>query len=443
VSVRNFGLAFVISSVVFAAAATEAATPAEKCEAARLKLAGKHASCMLKTEASAILKAEVPDYTKCTAGYDSKCAAIAAKYGSECPLPADCASIRVIAECASDDLPIPTTTTTTMPPCGGDPGIDSDGDGFTGSGGDCDDCDDQVNPGAFEIDANGKDDDCDGNSDNALAACDSGLLLTSTDPYEAARALGLCQTPGMTSAWGVLSAAYVRANGAPAVPGLQVGLSDSFGPNVAPLEGSSLLVLSTGRARSASQAGACGGVSCAGLGAGTAPMGFPQAIVSCPASSAIHDDIALELQLRVPTNAVGYRYRLNYYTFDYPDWVCAIQNDQFIALASPPPPGATNGNISFSPMNTPIGVNHPLRTCVGCPDGTAGLTGTGFDTYNASPAGATSWLVTQAGATPGSTLTLRFAIYDLADDQFDSTVLLDGFEWITSGTVFVSTTVVP
>jgi hypothetical protein len=314
----------------------------------------------------------------------------------------------------------------------------------TGSAGDCDDCDALVNPGAFEIASNSKDDDCDGNTDNALAACDAGLALASTSALEGANAIGLCQqTTGMLSTWGVLSANYVRASGVVAAPGSQVGLSDSFGTNVAPLEGSRFLVLSSGRARSASQVGACGSVSCPGLGASGPVMGIPQSTASCPPLSSFADDVALEVQVRVPTNVAGFRYRLSYYTFDYPDWVCDIHNDQFIARVSPAPPGSINGNISFHSDTTPISVNFPQRSCVGCPEGTAELAGTGFDTWGASQAGATSWLVSQAPVTPGSTITIRFVIFDVGDQDFDSTVLLDGFEWITTGPVNVNTTFVP
>jgi hypothetical protein len=438
-------LVFTAASILLAVVpAAHGATDAEKCEASRLKLAGKHAQCMLKAEATGILKNAAPDFAKCATKYDEKCAAIALKYGASCPLPADCASIRDIAECASDNLPIPTTTTTTMPPCGIDPDVDSDGDGVTGSAGDCDDCDENVNPGALEIASNGQDDDCDGTTDNALAACDSSLMLTSTDAEDGARALGLCQlsTP-MAPEWGLLSANYVRAGGTVVAPGLQVGLSDSFGPNVSPLEGSRFLVLSSGAARSASQAGACGTVSCAGTGASGPLSGIPQGNVSCPPSSAVHDDMALTLQIRVPTNVVGFRYRLNFYGFDYPATVCDSWNDQFLATVSPAPPGAINGNISSDAMNVPVSVNFPLRSCVGCPDGTAELTGTGFDTWNTQPAGATSWQVSETPVTPGSVITVRFLIYDLGDGLFDSTVLLDGFEWITTGPVNVNTTFVP
>jgi hypothetical protein len=89
-------LAFAAVVLLSEVAASQAATDAEKCEAARLKLAGKYAQCLLGAEAKGILKDEIADFTKCSTKYDEKCAAILAKYGAECPLPADCASIKVI-----------------------------------------------------------------------------------------------------------------------------------------------------------------------------------------------------------------------------------------------------------------------------------------------------------------------------------------------------------
>jgi hypothetical protein len=80
-----------------------------------------------------------------------------------------------------------------------------------------------------------------------------------------------------------------------------------------------------------------------------------------------------------------------------------------------------------------------------CPQGPSALQGTGFDTWNTmfGGAGATSWLRSQAPVVGGSELTLRFAIWDTGDQAFDSTVLIDDFEWITNGSVTTSTAPIP
>ena len=69
-----------------------------------------------------------------------------------------------------------------------------------------------------------------------------------------------------------------------------------------------------------------------------------------------------------------------------------------------------------------------------CPLGTSELAGTGFDIWSKDgPAGGTRWLQTQAPATPGSIITIRFAIWDAGNAYYDSTVLIDNFQWLATG----------
>jgi hypothetical protein len=101
--------------------------------------------------------------------------------------------------------------------------------------------------------------------------------------------------------------------------------------------------------------------------------------------------------------------------------------------------GSVNGNISFDSQHNPVSVNIAFfDVCLGCALGVGQLTGTGFDLLNDS--GATSWLKSQAPITGGSVFSIRFAIWDTGDSAFDSTVLIDNFQWIANGgTVTVST----
>jgi len=107
---------FVASILIACLAETgpAATTDAVKCEAARLKLAANYASCTLRAEATALVKGTTADLATCAAKYDEKCAAVAAKFGAECPSPGDCGSIRELAQCASDSLPVPTGPVTTV-----------------------------------------------------------------------------------------------------------------------------------------------------------------------------------------------------------------------------------------------------------------------------------------------------------------------------------------
>ncbi|WP_437732626.1 choice-of-anchor L domain-containing protein [Sorangium sp. So ce1335] len=330
-----------------------------------------------------------------------------------------------------------------------DPHADGDGDGFTPAGGDCNDADGNVNPGAIEVevtepDASGQvpapaDEDCDGVVDNVAPPCDEGLALEDFDPMNGARAIDLCAVASPEGGrWGVLSARYVRGDGSPAERSPSVGLFDGFGPNVNVQGGARLLALSTGRARLPDHPDACWSESCSSYGPGHAPPGFPQDNPDCPPSDFINDDIGLEVVLRAPRNATGYEFLFKFYTYEYPEWVCEDFNDQFVALATPAPPGSYNGNLSFDEEGRPVSVNIAFfDVCDGCPRGSGELAGTGFSPRHD---GGTRWLKTRAPVRGGDEITLRFILFDTGDERFDSTALIDGFRWIaTGGTVSLET----
>lgn len=362
--------------------------------------------------------------------------------------------------------------------CSTDPNVDDDGDGFTEPE-DCNDCDPNVNPGAIDVvitepSEDGGipepvDEDCDGVVDNAPATCDDNLALDDLDPMNGAKAIDLCQV-ATDKKWGVISAAYVRANGGPAPQTPQAGLLSGFGTNVNVQRGQRMLGLSSGAARTPGQPDACGSYSCSHTGPGSPPPGFPQNAAGCEVSNVINDDIGLELKIRAPKNATGYKYLFKFYSFEYAEYVCTSFNDQYIALVSPAPMGSNNGNISFDANKNPVSVNiaffdvcdanssaqdyaeycNPfLGNCPAppnplCPSGASELAGTGFEIGWGEDAGGTSWLQSTAPITGGDEFTIRYAIWDTQDSAWDSTVLVDAFQWIaTGGTVSVGTTTVP
>ena len=328
---------------------------------------------------------------------------------------------------------------------------DKDKDGFTVAQGDCNDCDVNVNPGAIDVlhtedgGTNWGDEDCDGKPGSSAELCDDTIALEDVDPLNAAKTIELCRkTSASEKTWGVIEAQWVRADGSAfGSPGEQVGIQPDFGPNVHPQGGKRMLAISSGNSRTPSQAGACGSNSCDHNTGVTPPAGFPQDTAGCLGAADINDDVALQVKLRAPTNATGYSFSFRFYSFEYPEWVCTSFNDQFITLVDPAPAGSIMGNICFDSKSNPVTVNVGFfDVCSGCPAGTNDLVGNGFDTWD--DAGATVWLVTQAPVTGGQEVTLRFTIWDTGDQAWDSTALIDNFQWIANGgTVTVGTTPIP
>lgn len=351
------------------------------------------------------------------------------------------------------------------------PGPDADNDGFTEAEGDCNDCSEQINPGAYDFPDNGFDEDCSGA--DALAAeavCDSGLAIDSGSPEDAARAIGLCRFVTEESRqWGVISASFTGANGDAlrVDPKIAAGMLSAFGV-VGPREGSALLGLSSGTARGVDQPGyasVCNSQVDRGV-PGTPPEGYPKDSTSCPPGlfddfldrvtnllgggrgPRIFDDVGLELRVRVPTNTGGISFESMFFSAEYPQYICTAYNDFFVVLMDPPPSTVGDGNIVFDGNGDPIGVNNSLlavcepgthrRKTFACEQGTALLEGTGFGDNRCNPAASggpgtagasTGWLGTRAPVDRGSIVRLRFALWDTSDPLLNSTVLIDNFRW--------------
>ncbi len=325
------------------------------------------------------------------------------------------------------------------------PGTDDDGDGFSDLEGDCDDNDIYANPGAYDVPDNQLDEDCNGVPDDTVLECDSNLAVDGTDPLDAARAIGLCHTATEAGPeWGVISAQWILADGsAPSSSNFDVGhgILPDFGANVAVREGSNLLAISSGTARDTGDPGymSPGGFD-KGYTSGTA-WGYSPSSPFCPGvtTGTPHDSIALELRIRVPTNALSASFDFNFFTYEFPIYICSEYNDYFVALLEPTPPGQTDPNVSFDSSGNPISVNNallqvcnPPQTAGGiyfaCPLGDSELQGTGFEGH-----AGTGWLQTTINLDPSATdngiITLLFGVWDSGDGVLDSTVVIDNWQW--------------
>lgn len=345
-------------------------------------------------------------------------------------------------------------------------------------------------PANYDFPGDGCDDDGDGQTDNA-PVCDKGLSVGGT-AHDFANAIGICQDATDTK-WGIVSATFTKGYMGGAPNDAQHGILPGFGSVIVPREGSSLGVLSSGYARdyddaagmflddcasptSQTQASCFKGYQAAMSGESTPPPGYPKAAAACPNQTgfAVYDAIALRLQVRVPANAWGFAFDFDFYSSEWPEYVCTPFNDGFVAwLQSVAFVGAGNGdlNVSFDAKGNPVSTNNAFfdrcttnastGCCAGkgsgpegcgaptatsaCAGGPAELEGTGFQddgTYCGGPStggGATGWLTTTAPVNPGEVITLQFVIWDTGDTNWDSTVLVDHFQW-QAGTTTNGTT---
>ncbi len=327
-------------------------------------------------------------------------------------------------------------------------------------------------PANVEIAGNGCDDDADGTVDN-VKVCDTGLAVAG-DGMAFAKALGLCQTAtGATDTkWGVISATYSNGHGKTGAPNAaQHGILPKFGSVIKPREGSALGVISTGFAREFDDANGTTGIFkksadsiLLGMQPGASgglPPGFPRAAAGCAGATDVHDTIVVKLDIKTPANAKGISFDFNFWSGEWPEYVCTSFNDGFIAyLKSSAVNGGAADNISFDAQKNPVSVNNGffdrctanaktgcadlaggvVKTAA-CPGGTAELQGTGFagpvDKYctgngviATSSGGATGWLTSTAPVAPNEVITLEFIIWDTGDANFDSSVLLDKLQWI-------------
>lgn len=343
--------------------------------------------------------------------------------------------------------------------------------------------------GNYDIPGNNCDDDNDGKVDNP-PTCDDGLAATGGSAEDFAKALGICATASKDG-YGLVSAEYTRGykrNDAPKAE--QHGVLPKFGNVVKPREGKMLGVLSSGYAQEYNGGankpfgGTTGTEGTAShtfngkdwwlslinpQGSGKAPPGFPKAAGGCDQSNVVHDVISLKLELKAPQNASGVKFDFNFYSGEWPAYICSAFNDGFIAYLSAK--GFNNGtpdNMSFDSKKNPVSVNNGFfdRCTAGvkigcadgakqavsqCPGGTAELEGTGFGVSGkwcggmvnkgndtSANGGATGWLTSQAPVQAGETFTLELMIWDAGDGVLDSSVLIDNFGW-AEGEVSVAT----
>ena len=381
-----------------------------------------------------------------------------------------------------------------------DDGADFDGDGY----GACSDCCEvasdckgfdpaTIYPGAYEMQGDGVDNNCDGQIDESTS-CDGEDQPLALEDYpgnaiKLAHAMGICGDQ-LVSAELKLAGEPVseRINGSDRMS-LPLPYYDAnyktfaaepkFGNNIYPLEGSKIAILSTGPWNKPTKDALHATLEAGDMRtASTIPEDWINMMPGCaiPKSPScggtavteelsnqcagqsiphVQDPIMLELQVKAPMNARAFQFNLFFFSVEYPSTVCSPSNynDFFIALLDSahntdyPDDEFQNPydkNLAKDEKGNPVGVdlapNGLFMVCgsngsyaSNCTQGTTLLEGTGFDTFSS---GGTGWLTTRGNVVPGETITLRLALWEQGtvsygpDHSWDSTVLLDGFKWL-------------
>ena len=309
---------------------------------------------------------------------------------------------------------------------------DADGDGFTTCDGDCDDFYVDIYPGAFEVDGDGIDNDCDGAVDE-VDDCD----CPNTGFYP--EAMDVC--------YGLQSVSYGG------LTSQQSELTD-YGNAIWPRFGCQLLGLHTGTMwEDPAQYGV-------DTGTVTTEWDFTGVGVDCSNPPPQGNDTKRNLSwmlmmLEVPANTYSFTVDFLFVSSEYAEWVCSDYNDTFeiylestaLDPASYPDhdgDGVAEGNVAFDANGKPITVNSNFFVVNDCAtmNYITGFSGVGYGNVpgvsqvpcyggsgNTNDAGATGWLTTTAPVTPGETIALKFSIWDEGDGIYDSAVFIDNFQW--------------
>lgn len=156
-----------------------------------------------------------------------------------------------------------------------------------------------------------------------------------------------------------------------------------------------------------------------------------------------NDRMWLSFELTAPAiadgdlaDANGYSFMFAMFSAEFPEWVDTPFNDIFVVWQDSID---YTGNITFidgQPLTVtalwPIDYQGECELLdPKCAGGDEHLEGTGYR----SDGGATGWYLASGGVQPGETFRLAFAILDMGDSTYDTTAIVDAWQWDCEGCV--------
>jgi hypothetical protein len=146
-----------------------------------------------------------------------------------------------------------------------------------------------------------------------------------------------------------------------------------------------------------------------------------------------NDLLWFQFSLPVPGGTHGFSFDFAYFSAEFPEFVDTSFNDVFAVWSSSE---SYTGNLCF--VNDQPCTVTALANAVQFEGEDPELVGTGFEgiSYGTTPiAQSTGWFAAKGSAQPNEVLQLTFALFDMGDSIYDTTVILDNFQWDCKGCV--------
>lgn len=159
------------------------------------------------------------------------------------------------------------------------------------------------------------------------------------------------------------------------------------------------------------------------------------------APGSANDLVWFAFDVRVPEHARGYVAQVAVLTADFPERAEEPASDTLVWWVASESYTGNLATLGVDPVTTATLAphlafegEHPALLRTGMDGVLPDACTVGTDVYDPCPVGAaTDWLSLAGPAVPGETMSVVVAVFDQSDDQLDTTVLLDGWQWQCEG----------